>query len=108
MDFKRWFNENVLGRKPEPQVQDVVPRERVLSPDELAEKLAQEANDLFDSAHAKRQEAAQTLESAAESAKAQAEALVQRAEALRQVAAQRVERALKNRTVADKLAEFLD
>jgi hypothetical protein len=101
-NFKEWFNRVILGKQPE-----VVEPVEYVGPDELAEKLAAEAEELFAAMQAKRVQAAETLEQAAEAARTQAEQLRQRAEQVAAQAAERAAKALRNREVAGKLQDFL-
>jgi ribosomal protein L16 Arg81 hydroxylase len=102
MNFKEWFKRNILGRKPE-----VATPEPYVGPDELAERLANEANDLFRTVQAKRTEAAQVLETAAEQAREQANNLQLRAEAALKLAAERANKAAQSSKIAAKLDEFI-
>lgn len=102
--FVAWFKRVVLGQKPEPVVQP----EPYRTPDEVADLLANEANDLFAQLQAKRAEAARVLDEAAQEAREQAEALQRRAEENLRIAAERATKAARNSQIAERLREFLD
>lgn len=101
--FKSWWNRVVLRKQPEL----VAAPEPFLGPDELAEKLAGEANDLFRTVQAKREEAAAILENAAAEAHNTAEILKQRAEAALALAKARREKAAQSSKIAASLSQFI-
>lgn len=97
------WNRYVLNRQP---VQEQAP-EPYVGPDDLADKLAEEANDLFRAVQEKREQAAQILTNAAEEARSQAANLQKRAEAALQLAAERASKADQSSRIARKLNEFI-
>lgn len=101
--FTEWFNRVVLNKQPEP----VTVSEPYVGPDEKADRLAAEANDLFRAVQEKRQEAAAILESAAQEAREQASALQRRAEEALRLAAERASKAAASSKIADKLNDFI-
>ncbi len=107
-----WFKD-VFGRKEEVIVQ------AHKTADQVADELQSEANNLFKQAHDARERAAEILTEAAEVAQRQAGDLLeelerqvallnQRAEALKALAQERLNKAANNRTVAERLKDFLD
>lgn len=101
-DFKAWFNRVVLGRKPA-----VVEVQPYVGPDDLADRLVGEANDLFRAVQEKRLEAVRILDNAATLAREEAAQLQKRAEAALKLAADRAEKAAKSHSIAAKLEEFI-
>jgi hypothetical protein len=112
----KWFDDLMakLGQK-KAEVQIQVQK----TADEIAEDLQAEANDLFQKAHDAREHAAEVLEDAAAAAKLEAQQVKDNAEraaalakarvdALVAAAEERLTKAKTNRTVAQKLKDFLD